>query len=242
MSSSTKSNASEWADRAKLARLSQEQGLSEEPLASIFKSQAFSIEEQESLYRFYKTWETGTLADWQIRELVETVGMIDPFVDHKVREEGHALSHGLGEDGYDVRLGNVFRRYKDSDQPLDPANLNDNDLETIETEMLVLPPHGFILGVTQETIKLPPFLRCTVDNKSTLARLGIDSSFTTSLRPDSSNRVTLEIKNHNNRPVILRAGDGIAAFRFEKMSGLVENGYNGRYNGQALAAGPTGTS
>ncbi len=210
-------------------------------LKRAFEESAYTIEQQEFLRASYLEWEAGPLADWQIAELALRADMLTPFVGQKVREEGHVLSHGLTEVGYDVCLSRSFRKYRESDKPLDPANFDpDKELIKFEADELILPAGDFVLGAAVESIKLPPFVTVEVKNKSTLARFALDAARDTIINPGSHGAITLEITNNNRRPIILRAGDGIATFCFAKTSAVVENGYqNGRYSGQPIAEGPS---
>jgi len=123
------------------------------------------------------------LADWEIRELAEEEGMIEPFVDHLVsKEDGRKLlSYGLSSYGYDIRLSPsqclVFGRVQAGD--CDPKNFDPEILKPAELQedkrgqYFLLPPYGYCLGVAHERLKLPSDVSVVAVGKSTYARSGI---------------------------------------------------------------------
>jgi dCTP deaminase len=143
------------------------------------------------------------------------VGMIAPFVATSTKGPG-GVSYGLSSMGYDVRLGNKFVEYRrNNDVPLDPAEeLTEEDVRRTTADEFVIRPNSFVLACTLETLSIPRDCLGLVKDKSSLARYGITLQ-TTVLEPGWRGQVTLEIYNNNPRPVLLRAGQGIAQVIFE---------------------------
>jgi dCTP deaminase len=143
------------------------------------------------------------------------VGMITPFVAHSAKGPG-GTSYGLSSYGYDVRVGNEWVEYRtNNDAPLDPAvAVTEEEIRRTYADQFILRPNSFVLAHTMEVLSIPRDCLGLVKDKSSLARLGITLQ-TTVLEPGWTGQVTLEIYNNNPRPVLLRAGQGIAQVIFE---------------------------
>jgi dCTP deaminase len=154
--------------------------------------------------------------------------MITPFVNRKVSAIGcrPIVSYGLSSFGYDVTLGNTFKAYTSSysvHQPhsmwnliVDPLDFNEEDLLesfVVDDEFTVIPPHGYFLAHTNETIRMPPDVNAICLTKSTYARVGVFLN-TTPLNAGWVGVITLEIANLTNRPVKLYINQGICLLQF----------------------------
>lgn len=97
---------------------------------------------------------------------------------------------------------------------IDPVNF-DEDLSTLLTgvKTITVPPHGFLLAVSAEYIKLGRDFTGVCMEKSTLARCGLCCTVTP-LEPEWEGYLTLEISNKTNLPIVLTAGMGICQLLF----------------------------
>lgn len=152
------------------------------------------------------------LSDREILKLIDA-GMISPAERKLVGRAEGRISSGLSSYGYDVRLGNEFVRYKPSTEPLDPLRVRPEDYDRFVAEEVYIEPGGFLLGVTMETIRMPPDVTAQLCDKSSLARSGI-SVQNSVMEAGWIGQITLEIHNQLQRPVILRAGQGIGQLIF----------------------------
>ncbi len=180
------------------------------------------------------------LSDREILELIDD-GMIAPAERKLVGRSEGRMSFGVSSFGYDLRLGNEFAVYRPSDEPLDPRDVQAEDLEWSKVDdVFVLPPKGFVLAVTMETMKLPRNVTGLVHDKSSYARCGL-SAQNTVLESGWSGQVTLEVTNHLDRPVKLLVGHGIVQVLFFRGE-LCHTSYadrNGSYMGQRGVTIPT---
>ena len=133
------------------------------------------------------------MSDKWIRQKAENEQLIVPFhaESRSNNEDGTPVtSYGLSSFGYDIRLGNIFRFFnrsnpnnlnvevrsvRDSIGPdvIDPVNFNEaltSRHELRDDECITIPPHGFMLGVSKERIKLGNEFTAICMEKSTLAR------------------------------------------------------------------------
>mgnify|MGYP000591410588 FL=1 len=133
------------------------------------------------------------MSDKWIRQKAENEQLIVPFhaESRSSNEDGTPVtSYGLSSFGYDIRLGNIFRFFnrsnpnnlnvevrsvRDSIGPdvIDPINFNEaltSCHELRDDECITIPPHGFMLGVSKERIKLSNEFTAICMEKSTLAR------------------------------------------------------------------------
>lgn len=160
-------------------------------------------------------------------------GMISPFVAHSTKGPG-GTSYGLSSFGYDVRVGNEWVTYRrNNDVPLDPANILESDTCRVVSDEFILRQGQFVLAHTIETLDLPRDCLGLVKDKSSLARCGMHVQNTV-LEPGWRGQVTLEIFNNSPRPVLIRAGQGIAQVIFERGAPCMVSyaDRKGKYQGQ----------
>ena len=163
------------------------------------------------------------LADWEIKELAENEGMINPFVKQQVKHENgkRLLSYGLSSYGYDIRLSPkqclIFGKVQAGDcdpKDFDPDILKPAELlEDDKGQYFLLPPYGYCLGVAMEHIKLPRNVTVVAVGKSTYARSGILVNIT----PAESmwqGYLTLEISNCTGLFNRVYANEGITQLLF----------------------------
>ena len=133
------------------------------------------------------------MSDKWIKFKAENDQLIVPFhsESRSVNEDGTPVtSYGLSSFGYDIRLGNIFRLFnhrnsnnlnvdigsvRDAVSPdvIDPVNFNEahtTRYDLLDDEYITIPPHGFMLGVSKERIKLGNEFTAICMEKSTLAR------------------------------------------------------------------------
>ena len=133
------------------------------------------------------------MSDKWIKFKAEKDQLIVPFhpESRSVNEDGTPVtSYGLSSFGYDIRLGNIFRLFnhrnsnnlnvdigsvRDAVSPdvIDPVNFNEahtTRYDLLDDEYITIPPHGFMLGVSKERIKLGNEFTAICMEKSTLAR------------------------------------------------------------------------
>lgn len=126
---------------------------------------------------------------------------ITHMLTEKVRHLG--FSHGLTECGYDIRIAQ---------------------------DVLLFPGRRFVLAHTKERFNMPNDLMGKVMNKSTWARLGLDTSMTTNIEPGWRGYLTLELRYSGWKPLKVPAGVGIAQVIFEKIT--EPRTYVGKYQDQ----------
>lgn len=168
--------------------------------------------------------------------------LIWPFVESHQLD---VISYGLTSSGYDMRLGTTYLVFKNvSNVAVNPKKMK-NDityaakfLEKCEVEgdgdVIMVPPHSYILGYSVEYFRVPRTLSGTCVGKSTYARCGIVVN-TTPLEPGWDGHLTIEIANVAPCPIELFAGEGIAQVRFEMLDKKPECDYakkQGKYQSQ----------
>jgi dCTP deaminase len=124
----------------------------------------------------------------------------------------------------ELHLGKQFVFYKPSDIPLDPLNLQlDEMIDNINLmnpgEYVDLQPGQCVLAHTEEIIKLSGDLAARVEGKSSLGRLFLLVHATAGfIDPGFHGQLTLEISNPNCRPIRLTPGMRIAQLGIFRMS------------------------
>lgn len=141
----------------------------------------------------------------------------------------------IGPASVDLTLANEFLEFK----KIDYIDVNKNSDYSKYTKKIVvkkyynLPPGGYVLGITKETIKLPDNLCGWLGTRSRYARLGIMVHSTAAfVCPGVNNKQVLEIKNVSDCTLRLYPGTKILQIIFEKTSGTAK--YNGKFKNQKL--------
>lgn len=131
----------------------------------------------------------------------------------------------------DLRLGSRFQVFKNLHQPfIDVRNPGEyTELFDTKNEAFILHPKEFVLGMTVESIRIPPDLVAYVDGQSSLGRLGITSHVTAGwIDPGFSGKLVLEISNLGKMPVKLYPGMKICKLVLLKLASECEMPYDKR--------------
>lgn len=99
-------------------------------------------------------------------------------------------------------------------------------------EDIIIPPKTQVNSFVNEYVNLPHDLRGKIENKSTLARMGIDASATTNAEPGWKGYLTIEIYNRTWWFKSLKKGTPIVQIVFEMLDQPTISPYNGKYQGQ----------
>ena len=173
------------------------------------------------------------MPDSWIREMAETEGMIEPFVEAQ-RREG-VISYGVSSYGYDARVAPEFKIFTNVDNAIvDPKNFSDQSFVERDTEVCIIPPNSFVLARTVEYFRIPRDVLVICLGKSTYARCGIIVNVTP-LEPEWEGHVTLEFSNTTPLPAKVYANEGACQFLFLKGDSAPEVSYAdraGKYMGQ----------
>jgi dCTP deaminase len=157
---------------------------------------------------------------------------IDPFDENRVQAAS-----------YDLTLSNKFKDFSFykvvngeavslADIPLDPSDKETFFYSpTVELTSYVLDSGEFILGCTNEKIKLSSAVAGRVEGKSSIGRIGLFVHSTAGfIDPGFEGYITLEFFNGSPRPIILRPGMAIAQLAFQTLSSPAKRPY-GRERG-----------
>ncbi len=151
-------------------------------------------------------------SDRWIREMALKHRMIEPFVDHQVREG--IISYGLSSYGYDMRLADEFKIYEPKGESgLDPKNFDSNLFRDFKGKTCEIPPNSFVLGRSVDYFRIPRKVLALCFGKSTYARCGVVVNITP-LEAEWEGFVTIEIANLGPRPAKVYANEGIAQVIF----------------------------
>lgn len=191
--------------------------------------------------------------------------LISPFVSSKEscslsnRFDGSAkeISHGLSQNGYDIRLGSNVEFFKVELtkglmcglDPLgggvvEPANLEksheirtiylknrDGDIVEKKVRYWKIHPGEFVLAHSLESFNIPDNLTGLLFCKSSYARLGMNMAPTV-LKSGWSGQLVLEIYNQTNMPMAIYEGCGIGTIYFAEHTESSLNPYDGKYQHQ----------
>jgi dCTP deaminase len=182
------------------------------------------------------------LNDKQIAKLAEN-DIFLPFVGEKRRELDNgtkAISYGLSQAGYDIRLSSVefliFKADEDNSSFLDAKNFDVKPCKAQLFEQLdgscffVLPPHSHGLGTSLELISMPNDVFALCEGKSTYGRCGLIANILP-IEPGWAGYLTMCFVNPTGFPIKLYANEGIAQL---VLFGIEEVGeaYSGAYQNQ----------
>ncbi|MBI1852548.1 MAG: dCTP deaminase [Planctomycetes bacterium] len=171
--------------------------------------------------------------DAWIRKMATEQRMIDPFVDHQVREGG--ISYGLSSYGYDIRVADEFQIFTaTSATVVDPKAFDRASMRGYSGPVCTIPPNSFALGRSVEYFRIPRNILAVCLGKSTYARCGIITNVTP-FEPEWEGHVTIEISNTTPLPARIYANEGIAQAVFFQADEVCEISYAdraGKYQAQ----------
>ncbi len=173
------------------------------------------------------------LVDWEIREYVQKYKMLDPFLDHLVRDG--KISYGLSSMGYDIRVTDEFKIFTNVRMAIvDPKEFNPNSFVDSQGPECIIPPNSFALARSVEYFRLPRSVMGICLGKSSYARCGIVVNITP-LEPGWEGHLTIEISNTTPLPARIYSFEGIAQVLFFEAGSLPEVSYadrKGKYQAQ----------
>ncbi len=175
----------------------------------------------------------GLKPDHWIREMALEHGMIEPFVDHQVREG--VISFGVSSYGYDVRVADEFKIFTNVYSAIvDPKQFDTRSMVDFQGDVCIIPPNSFALAKTVEYFRIPRKVLTVCLGKSTYARCGLIVNVTP-FEPEWEGYVTLEISNTTPLPARIYANEGIAQVLFFEADEECETSYadkKGKYQHQ----------
>ena len=145
----------------------------------------------------------------------------------------------------DLHLDRSFRVFRNNRYPYIDVRSPQPDLTELlsvaDEEPFVLHPGEFVLGQTLEWVELPDDLVARLEGKSSLGRLGLLIHSTAGyVDPGWDGRLTLELSNVANLPIVLTPGMKIGQISFAQMTTPVDRPYGSsslgsKYQGQTEA-------
>ena len=169
------------------------------------------------------------LNDITIEQCVEYQDLIIPYTEKQ-----------LNPNSYDVTLQDTIITFaKDTKDCY--ADGGDHTLHGIHTKPVridghyMLQPGQFVLGATVEKISLPDNMMARFDGKSSLGRLGLCTHVTAGfIDAGFIGTITVELKNENSFPIMLKTGMRIGQVSFEYLNDAAKKPYGmvGHYQNQ----------
>ena len=171
--------------------------------------------------------------DLWIRRMAMEHRMIDPFVDHQIRD--NVISFGLSSYGYDIRVSDEFKIFTNVNTAVvDPKNFDSKSFVDYKGDVCIIPPNSFALSNTVENFRIPRNVYGICIGKSTYARCGIIINVT-GFDAEWEGNATLEISNTTPLPCRIYANEGIAQvlfFESDETCALSYKDKQGKYQGQ----------
>jgi dCTP deaminase len=172
-------------------------------------------------------------SDRWIEEMCKKYNMIEPFEKGQVSKG--VISYGVSAYGYDMRVGNEFKIFKqDSCKLIDPKSVKESDFETFSGDVCVIPPNSYILARSVEYFRIPRNVVTLTSGKSTYARCGIIVNVTP-FEPEWEGYVTISISNTTPVPAKIYANEGLCQVLFFESDDECRTSYadkKGKYQAQ----------
>lgn len=169
------------------------------------------------------------LNDITIEQYVDRQDLILPYTEKQ-----------LNPNSYDVTLQDTIIVYE-MDMEDGYADGSDHTLHGAHTKCVriddcyMLQPGRFVLGATVEKISLPNNMMARFDGKSSLGRLGLCTHVTAGfIDAGFIGTITVELKNENSFPIMLKPGMRIGQISFEYLNSASMKPYGmvGHYQNQ----------
>lgn len=163
------------------------------------------------------------LCDRDIKQaLIDRKIAIDPLKESQI-----------GPTSVDLTLGPILLRYKAETIQLGRSRPETTEIEISQDRGYCLQPKEFVLGCTMERILISNGYQGFIETKGDIARAGIQvHNCDGHVDPGSDHRITLEISNQNNVPVVLYADILICQIYIHTLSAECDQIYRGKYYGQ----------
>lgn len=171
------------------------------------------------------------LNDITIEQCVDHQDLILPYTEKQ-----------LNPNSYDVTLQDTIIIFtSDVEDCYCYADGGDHTLHGVRTESVkidghyMLRPGQFVLGATVEKISLPDNMMARFDGKSSLGRLGLCTHVTAGfIDAGFIGTITVELKNENSFPIMLKPGMRIGQVSFEYLNAAAAKPYGmvGHYQNQ----------
>jgi dCTP deaminase len=150
--------------------------------------------------------------------------MIEPFIDHLVRENGEGekvISYGLTSYGYDVRIKDEVKLFTNvNNGVVDPMSPDERcfvdatiQIDEKGNRFFILPPNSYALAVTEEYFRIPENVMVVCVGKSTYARSAILIN-TTPIEAGFEGHIKLKLTNSSNSPYKVYTEMGVAHCMF----------------------------
>lgn len=157
----------------------------------------------------------------EIYDKIEPIG-ITPCFNHQIQPAS-----------IDLTLANEWRVYDGMGDQLPPIDhlIDIDNAKEVRTKKIIadeylLKPHELILCSTLEYVDIPRDIQAQVHGKSSLGRLGLLVHITAGfIDPGFKGKITLEMYNLNNRPILLRAGKSICQLSMTQLTHPAEFPY-----------------
>lgn len=166
------------------------------------------------------------LSDKDIKTLIQkNLLIIDPLEPKNI--QGASV---------DFRISDNFLEIESSNKNLIDFK-EELKYKLIQSDEIIIPSKGFILGTTLEYIKLPDDVASLVLGRSSIGRLGLFIQNAGWIDPGFEGQITLELYNAGPLPIKLSKHMRIGQFIFFKMTSKAENSYKGKYQKQKNTVG-----
>lgn len=147
------------------------------------------------------------LCDRQIRDLALKERLLVPF-----------RPDNLNPASINITLSDEFSTISPTEGVIDLTDVDSFKYSKVKTREFLLPPKGFVLAVTEETVNIPDDVSAQVVGRSSWARGGLDNSSQAGfLDPGFSGKIVLEIKNLTEFHQKLTAGTCCAQLVFTQI-------------------------
>lgn len=163
---------------------------------------------------------------------------IEQYVDHQDLIMPYTEKQ-LNPNSYDVTLQDTIIIFtRNAHGYADGNNHTMHGIHTTQVkidEYYTLQPGQFVLGATVEKISLPNNMMARFDGKSSLGRLGLCTHVTAGfIDAGFIGTITVELKNENSFPILLKPGMRIGQVSFEYLNETAARPYGmvGHYQNQ----------
>jgi dCTP deaminase len=181
----------------------------------------------------------AVLSDRDIRSLLNWKGNAPRFDTHQAIGIEPCDESQIQPASVDLTLADEWRVYPktanqqgfDIYETPEQQVIDIDDAKAIETERIVaeaylLMPHELVLCSTVEYVSIPANVQGQVHGKSSLGRLGLMIHVTAGfIDPGFKGKITLEMYNLNNRPILLHAGKRICQLSLTQLYSWAERPY-----------------
>lgn len=157
--------------------------------------------------------------------VLSDIRIVEMLYDEKLKIDPFIYDH-VQPASVDLTLNDRIMVLKNNNYTIFPYEKDKDIYDKLKIVKYILRPNEFILAEIRENLTLGNNLTGRIENRSSLARLGLEVSMGSFINPGYDGRLTITIKNNSGHPIEIHKGMRICQLVLEDVSPAASFGYD----------------